>query len=45
MNNRLSVFVVTFPAARIGIYVEASLDEAVDGPICSYVTKSMKSFQ
>ena len=44
VNNRLGIFVVNYPAAPIGIYVEASLDEAVDGPIRSYVKKSLKSF-
>ena len=33
MNNRLSVFVVNFPAAPVGVYVEASLAEVVGGPI------------
>ena len=45
MNNRLSVFVVNFPAAFVGVYVKASLDEVVDRWSNSYlVRKSMKSF-
>ena len=33
VNNRFSVLVVNFPAAPVGVYVEASLDEVADGPI------------
>ena len=49
MNNRLSVFVVNFPAPPVGVYIEASLDEVIDGPIRTWsssylVRKSMKSF-
>ena len=36
MNNRLSVFVVSFPTAPVDEYVEASLDEGVDGLIHSW---------
>ena len=35
MNNRLSVFVVKFPAALVDVYVEAFLDEVVDGHVIS----------
>ena len=33
MNSRLSIFVVNFAAAPIGVYIEASLDVVIDGPI------------